>query len=61
MLTKYYTELNKETRIWFMREYDIKEREFMNGKDINHVYRILGKLYKLEYEMDGKKLLLKKD
>lgn len=61
LLTKYYTELNKETRIWFMREYDIKEREFMNGKDINHVYRILGKLYKLEYEMDGKKLLLKKD
>ena len=44
-----------------MALFSISGRDLMNGKDINHVYRILDKLYRLEYKMGINALLLKKD
>ena len=49
LLKKYYKELNSSTRNELMALFEIPDREFMNGKDINHIYKILDKLCKLEY------------
>ena len=49
------------TRNELMALFSISGRDLMNGKDINHVYRILDKLYRLEYKMGINALLLKKD
>lgn len=49
LLKKYYKELNSSTRNELMALFEIPDREFMNGKDINHIYKILDRLCKLEY------------
>lgn len=49
LLKKYGKTINKRVRLDLMRRFGIKEREFMNGKDINHLYRLL-------YALDTKRL-----
>jgi len=41
---KYHKQLLKSIKLYLMAYYGIRERDFMNGKDLNHVYRILNKL-----------------
>jgi len=49
ILRKYHKELDLETCNCLMCTFDIREREIMSGKDINHVFKILSRLeqYKL--------------
>lgn len=61
LLKKYRKKLQASVRHELMALFAISERELMNGKDINHVYRILDKLYQLEYKDDFTYVLLKKD
>lgn len=50
LLKKYGSELNRRVRKELMAIYEISPREFMNGKDINHVYKIFYTLDELLYE-----------
>lgn len=60
LLKKYRHELQPSVRNELMALYSITERDFMNGKDMNHIYRILDKLYQLEYKNDYDGIVLKK-
>ena len=44
ILKKHYNEINSRIKDRLMYLFDISEREFMTGKEINHLYRILNKL-----------------
>ena len=44
ILIKYNKVINKRVRNDLMYLFDISEKEFMTGKEINHLYRILNKL-----------------
>ncbi len=57
-LIKKYRNLSNSTKRELMYMFDISEREFMSGKEINHVYRLLYSLDKLLLE---DKRVLKKD
>ena len=57
-LIKKYKELSGSTKKELMYMFDIQGREFMNGKDVNHVYRLLYNVDQLLLER-GK--VLKKD
>lgn len=61
ILRKYSGSLTKRTRESLMMKFDISERMMMNGKDINHVYRLLDKLNKKLMNDRGDILTLKKD
>lgn len=61
LLRKYSKILSDSTKNALMAIFDISDRELMSGKDINHVYKILDKLYRLEYKDNISCLLLKKD
>ena len=41
LLKQYNGQINKRVRTHLMECFDIPERKFMNGRDINHVYKIL--------------------
>ncbi len=59
IIRKYGKNLKKRVRMGLMSRYDISEREFMNGKDINHVFKMLYTLYTRRKELDPKALVLK--
>ena len=42
-----------------MGRFDIREREYMNGKDINHIFKMLYTLETKRKELDSKTLVLK--
>ena len=51
ILKKYNKIINKKVRNDLMYLFNISEKEFMSGKEINHLYRILNKLdYQLTIE-----------
>lgn len=57
-LIKKYKRLTNGTKRELMYMFDISDREFMNGKEINHVYRLL---YSLDKMLLKDKHVLKKD
>ena len=59
IIRKYGKNLKKRVRMGLMSRYDISEREFMNGKDINHVFKMLYTLDTRRKELDPKALVLK--
>ncbi len=59
IIRKYGKNLKKRVRMGLMSRYDISEREFMNGKDINHVFKMLYTLDTRRKELDSKILTLK--
>lgn len=44
ILKTYYYQMNDSTREYLMYEFNISGRKLMNGKEINHVFRILDRL-----------------
>lgn len=60
IIKKYRKDLKKRVRIDLMNRFDISEREFMNGKDINHIFKMLYTLDVKRKELDSKTLVLKK-
>lgn len=52
ILNKYGKQISKRVRKSLMRYFDIQERELMNGKDINHVFRLLNVLDMKRKELD---------
>lgn len=58
ILKKYGKTINKRIRLDLMRRFGIKEREFMNGKDINHLYRLLFTLDTKRLEQNNQSLVL---
>ena len=63
LLKKYHKKVNPRVRRELMARFAISEREFMNGKDINHVYKLLNTLDERRKQLDIQKLSLinKKD
>ncbi len=59
IIRKYSKDLNKRVRIGLMSHFDISEREFMNGKDINHIFKMLNTLDTKRKEIGFKTLVLK--
>lgn len=57
-LIKKYKDLSNSTKKELMYMFDIQGKEFMNGKDVNHVYRLL---YSVEQLLLDKRNVLKKD
>lgn len=57
-LIRKYKRLTNGTKRELMYMFDISDREFMNGKEINHVYRLL---YSLDKMLLKDKHVLKKD
>ena len=57
-LIKKYKELSNSTKKELMYMFDIQGREFMNGKDVNHVYRLL---YNVDQLLLERGVVLKKD
>lgn len=43
-----------------MGRFDIKERDYMNGKDINHIFKMLHTLDTRRKKLDFQTLVLKK-
>ncbi len=60
IIRKYGKDLKKRIRISLMSRYGISEREFMNGKDINHIFKMLYTLDLKRKELDAQGLVLKK-
>lgn len=60
ILNKYKNELNRRVKSELMRRYGISERRFMNGKDLNHIFKILYTLDTRRKELEVKSLVLKK-
>lgn len=59
LINKFGKELNRRTRTELMGRFDIREREYMNGKDINHIFKMLYTLETKRKELDSKTLVLK--
>ncbi|HAB65872.1 MAG TPA: hypothetical protein DCE23_00750 [Firmicutes bacterium] len=59
IIKKYGKDLKKRIKIALMGRFDIREREFMSGKDINHVFKMLYTLDTKRKELDVKSLELK--
>ncbi len=59
IIRKYGKDLKKRIKKALMSRFDIREREFMNGKDINHVFKMLYTLDTKRKEADFKTLSLK--
>ncbi len=59
ILKKYNKIINKKVRNDLMYLFNISERELMNGKEINHLYRILNKL-DIQKQKDQSKKYIKK-
>lgn len=57
-LIKKFKELSNSTKKELMYMFDIQGREFMNGKDVNHVYRLL---YNVDQLLLERGVVLKKD
>lgn len=60
IIRKYGKDLKKRIKAALMSRFDINEREFMNGKDINHVFKMLYTLDTKRKEAGFKTLSLKK-
>lgn len=60
IIRRYGKQLNKRVRSELMRRYNIKEREFMNGKELNHVFKLLDTLDEKRKEFGDQSLVLKK-
>lgn len=61
ILKKYGKKLNRRVRIELMGRYGISEREFMNGKDTNHIFKLLYVLDNRRKELEFQSLVLKKE
>lgn len=60
LINKHGKELNRRVRNELMGRFDIKERDYMNGKDINHIFKLLYTLDTRRKELDSQTLVLKK-
>jgi len=60
IIKKFGKELNGRIRTELMGRFSIREREYMNGKDINHIFKMLYTLDIRRKELDSKNLVLKK-
>lgn len=60
LIKNYNKELNGRTKRELMGAFDIRERDFMNGKDINHVFKLLYVLDTRMKELNTQTLELKK-
>ncbi len=58
ILKKYGKNINKRVKMNLMHRFGIKEREFMNGKDINHIYKLLSTLDDKRLEQTKTQLVL---
>ena len=58
ILKNYGDKLNHRVKLRLMNLFDIKERKFMSGKDINHVYRLLNTLDMERKKLESNKLVL---
>ncbi len=61
IIKKYGKDLKKRVRIGLMSRFNINEREFMNGKDMNHIFKILYVLDTRRKELEFQSLVLKKE
>ena len=61
LIKKYGKDLKKSTRDELMALYGIRERDFMSGKETNHVFKLLDTLNRKLLMMDDQALLLRKD
>ncbi len=61
LLKKYGKELRKSTKNELMALYDIKEREFLTGKEINHLCKILDNLDTKLKLLPNQQLIYRKD
>ena len=43
-----------------MGRFDIRERDYMNSKDINHIFKMLNALVEKKKELSSKNLVFKK-
>ena len=59
ILRRFGNEMNFNIKRQLMQIFDISEKEFMNGRDLNHVYRLLDKLNAKRKKMDLEVLSLK--
>ncbi len=58
ILKKHYHELKKTTRNELMAIYEIREREFMSGREINHIFKLLDTLESKRKELNDHSLKL---
>ena len=58
ILKKHYHELKKRTRNELMAIYEIREREFMSGREINHIFKLLDTLESKRKELNDYSLKL---
>ncbi len=61
LIKKYGKDLKKSTRDELMALYGIRERDFMSGKETNHVFKLLDTLDRKLLSLDNQELLLRKD
>lgn len=60
LINKYGKKINKKVRVELMGRLDIRERDYMSGKDMNHIFKMLYTLDTRRKELDLHKLVLKK-
>ena len=60
LINKFGKELNRRIKSELMGRFDIKERDYMNGKDINHIFKMLHTLDTRRKKLDFQTLVLKK-
>lgn len=61
LIYKYGKKLSKKTRTILIRKFGIQERKFMNGKEINHVFKMLYALDERRKELGISDVTLKKE
>lgn len=59
LIDKFGKELSRRSRTELMEKFDIRERDYMNGKDINHIFKMLYTLHTRMKELDSQTLMLK--
>lgn len=60
LINKHGKELNRRVRSELMGRFDIRERDYMNSKDINHIFKMLNALDEKKRELSSQNLVLKK-
>lgn len=59
IIKKYGKQLKRNVRFSLMSRFNISEREFMNGRDINHIFKMLYTLDTKRKELNSESLVLK--
>lgn len=59
LINKHGKELNRKIKAELMGRFDIRERDYMNGKDINHIFKMLYTLDTKRKELGLQTLVLK--